>query len=66
MSNLNMGTDQISLKDAVRRVQQNINELQQKLIDISDIEYFSEKIQRFYERKIATQKATLEWLERAQ
>jgi hypothetical protein len=64
MCNLNMGRDQISIRDAVRRVEQNIAALQMKLTDAGHVDHFSEKIERFYEQKIAIQKATLEWLER--
>ena len=62
---INIGTDQISVKDAVRQVKHNINELQRKLSEVSKSDYLSDQIQHFYQRKLDTQKTTLEWLERA-
>lgn len=65
MRNISIGTDQISVKDAIRRVRHNINDLQRKLTEVPNSAYFSNQLQCFYQRKLDTQKATLEWLERA-
>lgn len=65
MKKLHMGTDVIAIKDAMHRVQKNIEDLRTKkgLTDLHG--YAGLKIITFYEEKIASQLVTLAWLKSA-
>ncbi len=64
MGNLYIGTDVISIKDAVKQLQKNIDELESKKIQINLQGHARTKILGIYEKKISSQQAILSWLRR--
>lgn len=65
MANLHVGTDVIEIKDAVRKIRQNIRELQSKKAQVNENGYAAANIVSFYENKIAAQRIALIWLRKA-
>ncbi len=65
MSNLNIGTDVIAIKDAVNQVRRNIRELKDKKSQIHITGEAAEKIIRFYDEKLSAQKIMLLWLSKS-
>jgi len=65
MGNLNIGSNVIAVKDAVKQVQQNIRELREKKSQITISGESASKISSFYDEKIAAQKLLLLWLRRS-
>ena len=63
MGNLNIGTDVIAIKDAVRQVERNITELQRRKDEVQG--YAASAIIKFYDEKIDAQNVALSWLLRA-
>lgn len=65
MRNLVIGTDVIEIKDAIRKIDHNISELQEKLQNVRLTDYAAIQIRKFYEDKIKSQRITLDWLMKA-
>ncbi len=65
MGNLNIGTDVIAIKDAVKQIRRNIRELKEKKSQVTIAGETANKILRFYDEKIAAQKVMLLWLRRS-
>lgn len=60
MGNLNIGSSVISIKDAIKNVESNIAQLQQKKNTARG--YASDAIIRFYDEKLSVQESMLSWL----
>lgn len=65
MGNLNIGTDVIAVKDAVKQVRRNIRELKEKKSQIHITGEAADKIIRFYDEKLSAQKMMLLWLRKS-
>jgi len=65
MGKLYIGNTSIAINHAIRQVQKNLQELQVKRARIKPTSYAGGEIISFYEEKIASQKITLDWLEKA-
>jgi len=65
MGTLYVGTEGIVVKDAIKQVNRNIFELQEKLDSLIATNYLTSHMKGFYEAKLESQKITLGWLESA-
>jgi thiazole synthase ThiGH ThiG subunit len=61
MVNIYMGDEVITVREAVRNVQKNIQQIKLKLSPNTH-GYPAEKAVNYYQAKLATQKMTLSWL----
>lgn len=65
MSSLNIGTDVVAIKDAVRQVRHNIRDLKERKSQIQLTGEAAKKILQVYEEKISAQQILLLWLRRS-
>jgi hypothetical protein len=62
MKNLHIGTESISVKEALVIVKRNISWLQSRIDEVDLEGHIGQQIKNFYERKLNTQKLAINWL----
>lgn len=62
MKNIYMGTESVSIKEALITVRRNIIWLQKRIDDVDLEGHIGEQLRSFYEKKLDTQKLAINWL----
>ena len=62
MKNIHMGTESISVKEALAIVERNILRLQSRIDEVDLEGHIGQQIRNFYENRLNTQKLAINWI----